>query len=146
MKKARIKKLLEFNDSTASDVPVVVSFLRSNAAALLATIVDFSMLIFLREVMSFEVVIATILGFMAGSCVSFTLTRNWAFERKDGKVTHQASKFLLTAAIGLVLNTLGVWLITSWLGDQYYLIARAVTAVIVGFGYSFVMYRYFVFK
>ena len=142
----KIKKILKFNDSTASSVPVVVSFLRSNAAAIVATSIDFGVLILGREFLNLPVILSTVIGFCVGATVSFMLTRNWAFKRQDGDKKSQALKFAMTAGVGLLLNTLGMWGLVELLGEAHYIISRVITAVVVGFLFSFFMYRYFVFK
>jgi putative flippase GtrA len=90
-------------------------------------------------------VIASGIGSFFGACVSFSLGRNWAFRRKDGKMSHQAIKYLITSGTSLVLNTLGIYLLTEWTGLDPK-ISKVLISILVGIFFNFLMYRYFVYK
>ncbi len=131
--------------NTLSKVPFLSSFLRSQAASFLATLTDFLVLIFATEILGIWYVASTAIGATAGAIVSFYLGRNWAFERKEGHVGGQAFRYVLTSGASLLLNMLGVYLITE-LGGAHYVMSKLIISVLVGVFFNFFMFRYFVFR
>lgn len=125
--------------------PLLLSWFRSNAASIAATSVDFAATYFLTDVVGIWYVISNTIGATAGGAVSFSLCRVWVFNRRSAKWQHQALRYLLAVVLSIGLNTLGVWFITETFGLQY-LLAKTITAVIIGISVNFFMFRYFVFK
>ena len=126
-------------------VPFFESFAKSQFSSLIATSVDMSALVFLTEVGGIYYVMSAGIGAFFGACISFILGRNWAFRKKDGKLTIQAFRYLMTSATSLVLNTAGIYALTDWLGIQY-IISKVIISLIIGICFNFVMYRYFVYR
>jgi len=126
-------------------VPFVESFIKSQASSLIATIVDFTVLICLTELLGVYYVHSVAVGAAAGAIVSFYLGRNWAFKRKDGKLSYQAIRYLFTSSASLFLNTYGVFLITEGLGIDY-IYSKLIVSFLVGVFFNFFMFRYFVYR
>lgn len=126
-------------------VPLFESFAKSQFSSLLATAVDMSALVFLTEVGGLYYVLSAGIGAFFGACISFILGRNWAFRRKDGKLTLQALRYMMTSATSLVLNTAGIYALTDLIGIQY-IISKVIISIIIGVCFNFVMYRYFVYR
>lgn len=123
----------------------LISFLRYNASAIIATGCDFGTLLLLTEVFKLWYVFSTACGALVGAIVAFWLGRNWAFVSKDAKKRVQALKYVLVAVGSLGLNTYGVYFFTDFLSIQY-VISKIITAIIVGIGYNYTLSRYYIFK
>ena len=130
---------------TPQKVPFLESLIKSQLTSFAATAVDYSVFLLLKEVFGVYYVFASGIGSFFGACVSFMLGRNWAFRRKDGEMSHQAIKYILTSGTSLVLNTLGIYFLTEWTGLDPK-ISKVLIAIIVGIFFNFLMYRYFVYK
>ncbi len=132
-------------ETVREKVPFITSFLRSQMTSIIATTVDFLTFIFCKEIMAIYYVTASAIGSISGAFVSFTLGRNWAFRNKEGHLTYQAFKYLLTSATSLALNTYGIYFLS-----EYYrideVISKILIALLVGVFFNFLMYRYFVYK
>jgi len=126
-------------------VPFFESLIKSQLSSFAATAVDYSVFIVLKELLGVYYVLASGIGSFFGAYVSFTLGRNWAFRRKDGKISHQAIKYIFTSGTSLLLNTAGIYLLTEWTGIDPK-ISKVVIAILVGVFFNFLMYRYFVYK
>lgn len=126
-------------------VPLITSFLRYNASAYTATFFDYGVFLFCLEILNIYYPIATFIGATTGATVAFLLGRNWTFRNKDEVITKQSMKFLAVVAGSILLNTLGVYLVTEYIGINEK-ISKIIVAVFVGVGYNFPMQRYFVFK
>jgi putative flippase GtrA len=123
---------------------LLVSLRRSQVASLVATVVDFTSLIFLVEVGNVWYVAATATGAFAGALVNFILGRHWSFKAEHDGIRGQAVRYTMVSAVSLLLNSLGVYLLTEYAGTHY-AISRAITAVTVGVLFNFPLHRRFVF-
>ncbi|HEX7229007.1 MAG TPA: GtrA family protein [Candidatus Binatia bacterium] len=118
---------------------------RSQIAAISATIVDFSSLIFLVEIGHVWYVAATATGAFLGALVNFLLGRHWSFAVKDGAIHGQVLRYTAVSIGSLVLNSVGVYLLTEDFGI-YYALSKLITAILVGLLFNFPLHRRFVFR
>ena len=125
--------------------PLMVSLRRSQIASLVATVVDFTSLIFLVEIGRVWYVAATATGALSGAIVNFILGRRWSFMAEHGTIGGQIIRYGAVSALSLVLNSLGVYLLTGYL-EIHYVISRAITAILVGLLFNFPLHRRFVFR
>lgn len=116
---------------------------KHQVSALVATGVDFGVMIALVELFRFSPVLATALGAFSGAVTNFTMGRSWTFEAKEGAPAGQALRYVLVSAASLAWNALGVHLGVK-LGVPY-VAARVAVAVLVSFFWNFPLHRYFVF-
>ena len=124
-------------------VPLFTSFLRYNVSAGTATLCDFLMLIFCKEILGIYYVTATFFGALTGATVAFILGRNWTF---ISKISSQGFRFILVVLGSVLLNTLGVYIFTDVFLVPHYTISKVMVAVMIGVCYNFPMQRYFVFR
>ncbi len=132
--------------SKKPNVPFFISFSRYTVSAATATATDFSTLLIGKELFGLDPVTATFIGACCGAIVAFVLGRNWTFFNKEGRVSKQGIRFLLVVGGSILLNTFGEYIFTEVWVLSHYMIARVVTAILVGVTYNFPMQRYFVFN
>jgi putative flippase GtrA len=125
--------------------PLMVSLRRSQIASLTATLVDFSSLIFLVEIGHVWYVAATATGAFLGALINFILGRHWSFVANDEAVRGQAIRYAAVSAVSLLLNSLGVYLLTDYL-KIHYVISKVIIAFLVGILFNFPLHRSFVFR
>lgn len=123
----------------------LTTFFRYNIVAGFATAVDFAILIMFTEVLGIWYVISASIGAVAGGITAFIFQRNWAFMKKDGKLSVQAVKYLLVWIVSILLNVAGVFILVDFLGYQY-ILSKVIVAVIIGIGFNFIMQKYFIFR
>lgn len=123
----------------------LASFFKYNVVALIATSVDFLVLISLTELAGFWYLISAFLGAVAGGFVGFVLERNWTFMSTSGSISKQAAKYILVSIGSILLNTLGLYLIVE-LSALPYIYAKVIVATLVGVGFNFFMHKYYIFK
>ncbi|HEX5606044.1 MAG TPA: GtrA family protein [Candidatus Binatia bacterium] len=126
-------------------LPLMVSLRRSQIAAISATLVDFSSLIFLVEIGRVWYVAATATGAFLGALVNFLLGRHWSFAAGDEAIHGQVFRYAAVSAGSLVLNSAGVYLLTEGFGIHYAL-SKLITAILVGLLFNFPLHRRFVFR
>ena len=122
-----------------------ISLFRSQIAAFLATSFDFATVIFLTEIAGLWYVVSNAIGAFFGAVLSFTLGRYWVFVSLQNKIAQQAFRYFLVSAGSLVLNTLGVYLVTEFASINY-VISKVIVSLIVGLGWNFTLHKFFVFK
>ncbi len=125
--------------------PFLLSWFRNHVASITATSVDFLVTIFLTEIIGIYYLISNTIGATAGGGISFIMCRLWVFNQRNSKWQHQAFRYLLAVLLSIGLNTLGVWFFTEIIHLQY-IVAKIITAVIIGISVNFFVFRYFVFK
>ena len=127
-------------------VPFMRSFMRYNVSALIATAADFLVLSLLHYGLGMYYVYATAIGAVAGAVVSFFLGRHWAFMNKEGKLSTQSIKYIITSGFSLLLNVAGMYLLVDILGISNIIIAKTIIALTVGILFNFPMQRFFIYK
>jgi putative flippase GtrA len=120
------------------------TFIKSQASSIISTLFDFLTTIVCKELFSFAVVFATLLGTLTGGIVNFTLGRNWVFDKRERKIPVQAMKYVVIWGGNLLLTTLGVTIANSYLGINY-ILAKIIVAVIMGTTYNYMLQKKFVF-
>jgi putative flippase GtrA len=122
------------------------ALLRTQATALLATLVDFGTLFFLTEVAGLYYVASATCGALLGAVTNYVTNRLWAFDHgHHSGVAPQAFRYAVVSAASLALNVGGVFLFTEVAGLRYGY-SKAITSLAVALLWNYPLHRYFVFK
>ncbi len=113
-------------------------------SSLVATGVDYCVMILCVSVFGLSPVLGTVLGALCGAVTSFTLGRRWVFDARRGDLRGQALRYAMVSAVSLCCNAGAEWLLVR-VGVQY-IVARVVASTVVGIGWNFPMHRHFVFR
>ncbi len=113
-------------------------------AALLATGLDYCVMIACVSLFGLSPVTGTVLGALVGAVTNFTLGRLWVFDARKGSLRGQALRYAMVSTLSLCCNAGGEWLLVR-VGLQYVL-ARLVASLVVGVSWNFPMHRHFVFR
>lgn len=112
---------------------VTVQIIRSLVVSVIALIVDFSMLVFFKEVLGVNYLIAATMSFGLGVVVNYTLSVRWVFAHR--KLKNRKTEFIIFLIItiaGLGLNlAIIAGLVQIYSVD--YRIAKVVSTIIVFF-------------
>ena len=120
-------------------------FAFAQVAAFAGTVVDFLLVIFLTEVVGIWYVASNALGATGGAITNFVLGRYWVFSAAQKKMFTQAFRYFLVAAGSMMLNTLGVYLLTEFT-VLHYLASKIIVAIFIAFTFNFFLQKNFVFK
>jgi len=123
---------------------LMATFGRHQIGAVVATLVDFTVMSVL--VSGFEVApaLATAVGAATGGVTNFTLGRRWIFGATGAPAAPQAWRYALVSLVSLSLNAGGEYALHDRLGIQYVL-ARVLVAVGVSVCWNFPLQRRFVY-
>jgi putative flippase GtrA len=119
--------LIEPTDSTA------IQFARYVFVGGLAFILDIGTLYLLTSKASVHYLVSAAVAFLLGLTVNYLLSRAWVFPRRVlQNSTVEFAIFAVIGVVGLGLNELGMWLLSSVVG-LYYLYSKIVTTAVVFF-------------
>ncbi|MCC6186767.1 MAG: GtrA family protein [Chitinophagaceae bacterium] len=121
------------------------TFLKAQASSLIATCTDFLITIILKEVFSFWYVLANIIGVISGGIANFYINKDWVFNGKTNTVKAQAIRYFVVWLGNLLLNALGVFLLTKF-GHFNYIISKIVVSLLLGWTYNYFLQKNYVFK
>ncbi|MCF6183065.1 MAG: GtrA family protein [Bacteroidales bacterium] len=123
----------------------ILTFLKYNVTAGIATGVDFAVLIFMTEILHVWYLLSAVTGAVSGGITAFILERNWAFMKRNDKLSVQAIKYFVVWLISILLNIAGLFLLVEYAEIQY-IVSKVIVAVIVGIGFNFLTHKYYIFK
>ena len=99
--------------------PLIIKFLKFGIVGASGMIVDFGVLILLRDLVGLPDLWANTISFTAAATSNYFLNRIWTFRSKDKEVGKEYAKFLIVSIIGLGINN-GVLYLSSLLWPQAY--------------------------
>lgn len=100
--------------------------------------VDFGLLILFTQLVGVNYLIAATMSFCVGVVVNFSLSVKWIFPKsKFTKLHHEFAGVMFIAIIGLVLNDLILWSLTSKLGI-FYLYSKLIATILIFFWNFFI--------
>ena len=120
-------------------------FVSAQIAAFIGTVVDFVTVYLLTEFGGVWYVISNSIGATLGAITNFLMGRYWVFHSTTKKIYHQAFRYFLVATGSMILNTLGVYLLTENT-SLHYMLSKVIVAVIIAFTFNFFLQKNFVFK
>lgn len=119
-------------------------FYRAQFAAMLATAVDFGVMVFCYQLLGLPLAIAVALGPMVGGMVNFTLNRYWSFRAAGDRLLWQMGTYMSVCLVAALVNAYGVVLMVAHTALAYFP-ARVVVALTVALLINYPLHRYLVF-
>ncbi len=98
----------------------LIKFLKFGLVGLSGVIVDFGFTILCKEVLKIQKYIANAIGFTMAASSNYFLNRIWTFESTNPKIALEYSEFLIISMIGLVINTLILYVLVSKFRMNFY--------------------------
>ncbi|MBT1704484.1 GtrA family protein [Chryseosolibacter indicus] len=122
-----------------------MTFLKSQAASLIASIIDLLVMILLVEVFGVWYGVASVIGNISGATTNFVIGRVWVFEATDKSSVQQAWKYALVW-FGYVVISFLLLILVKDIFNVNYKYAKVLVAVVVGITYNYMLQRKFVFR
>ena len=117
---------------------------RHQIAALLATVVDFAVMIAAVEFAHVGPAAGTALGALVGAAANFSLGRRWIFDSTAERMFPQAVRYAVVSGTSLALNSIGEYAAAERIGVPY-IAARLCVSLVVSLLWNFPMQRHVVF-
>jgi putative flippase GtrA len=119
-------------------------FLKAQLSSLLATAVDFLLMVACVEFVRMHYIAGVVVGAFGGAFTNFVINRHWSFAVANASLRVQALKYALVWTGSLLLNVFGVYLLTG-LGGFSYILSKIIVAVSVGLGFNYLLQKQYVF-
>jgi phosphatidylglycerophosphate synthase/putative flippase GtrA len=120
-------------------------FQRAWIASAIATAVDYGTFTILVEVVGVYTGTSRALGAALGAVTNFTLNKIYTFRTRDNSVLVEVPRYAAISLTSLLLNTVGVILLTEGMRWNP-LAAAAVVGIAVSLGWNLPLHRIFVFR
>lgn len=121
------------------------TFMKAELSALVATMVDYAVSIFLAEVCSLWYVWASFLGAVSGGVTNCVINYRWVFTAAaDQKKGNIALKYLFVWTGSILLNTGGTYVLTE-ISGQYFVWSKIVITICVALFWNYQLQRFFVY-
>lgn len=108
---------------------VLIKFIKFGIVGFSGLIVDFGLTWISKEKLKVQKYIANAIGFSVAATSNYFLNRIWTFRSVNPEIVLEYSQFVMVSLIGLVINTIILWLIVTRLKFNFYL--SKVFAIIV---------------
>lgn len=120
-------------------------WIRHHFTAIVATVVDYSVMVGAVELFHVGPVAAVPIAASAGAITSFTLNRHFTYRgAAEGSLRRQIWRYALVSGCSLGWNTLGEYLFLK-VPHMHYFVARVITSTIVSNVWNYPLMRFFVF-
>lgn len=128
----------------------MMKFFKAQASSLIATGVDWTTVLVLSALAGAWYAGANIAGALVGGVANFIINRQWVFNKEKGAFGGQALRYGITWVGNMLLNTASMWIIlhfTKWHDDLEIVgTLKMLVSLLLGFTYSYIMQKRFVFK
>jgi len=122
----------------------VWEWIRHHFTAIVATVVDYSVMVGAVELAHVGPVAAVPIAASAGAITSFTLNRHFTYRAAASSLRGQLWRYALVSGCSLAWNTLGEYLFLK-VPHMHYFLARVITSTIVSNAWNYPLMRFFVF-
>lgn len=125
---------------------IILNLTKSQLAALLATAVDFSVMVLLRELLTIPIVLAVATGAISGGVTNFCLNRYWVFAPGNEKLLGQAVLYGVICIMSAMLNAVGVAQLVTLLFLDYFtarIMVACIVSVLFNYPLHFVIFQVF---
>ena len=123
----------------------MVTFVKSQAASLIATGADFLATIVLVELAGVWSSVGSVLGNMVGAIVHFTISRQWVFGAGHVPHGHQLWRYGVVWLGYIGLSFLFLEGVSRYMAVNY-IVAKMGVAILLSISYNYVLQKRFVFK
>ncbi len=110
--------------------PIFLKFIKFGVVGFSGVFVDFGFTFLCKEILKIQKYIANAIGFTIAATSNYILNRIWTFESHNPEIAWEYSKFLGISLIGLLINTLVIYILVSKSKVNFYL-AKLIAIVIV---------------
>lgn len=120
-----------------------VILFRYTAVGLSGTLLDFGVLFALVEYGRVPVLTASVVSFILATLNNFLLNKRWTFQDSSKRLVKQYLKFSIVSVIGLLLNTLLLFLLV-YVVNVWYILAKALASGVILF-WNFSIHKFWTF-
>ena len=98
-------------------------------------VVDYSVLIFLTEILELNYLVANCLSFIISVIVNYTLSMKFVFKSVNKSKVFDFIIFIILSVVGLGLNSLIMFICTDYIGVHYTISKIGATGIVMVFNF-----------
>lgn len=98
-----------------------LKFLKFGVVGFSGLFVDFGLTYLFKEIFHVQKYVSNAIGFMMAATSNYIFNRIWTFESTNPNIALEYTEFIVISLIGLVVNTLILYLLVSRLKMNFYL-------------------------
>ena len=121
------------------------AYFKFTASSVIATVLDYTLTIFLTEIVLVMYVVSSAIGLISGGTMNYLINKNWVFQRRGRRDVRAAMLYCMVWVLNLIMNTLGLYALTE-LAAIDYRFSKVITSVIVGVLLSYFAQKNIVFR
>lgn len=111
-----------------------------------AFVIDYLVMIFLTEVFNINYLVSSVISFCVSVIYNYVMSTVWVFEvDKEKSKTQTFAMFIILSVIGLIINTIVMWLLVDGTNLMPYTIAKIIATAVV-MVYNFISRKIFLEK
>lgn len=118
---------------------LILKFLKFGLVGASGVIVDFGFTYLCKEIFKIQKYIANAIGFTLAATSNYVFNRIWTFHSLNPEIGLEYSKFLLISLVGLGINTLILWTLTSKFNKNFYVSKLFAIGVVTVWNFFFNM-------
>ena len=99
----------------------ILKFLKFGVVGFSGVFVDFGVTYLFKEIIKINKYVSNAIGFICAATSNYILNRIWTFQSENADVATEYGKFMLVSVIGLVINSLTLYILTDKLKWNFYL-------------------------
>jgi putative flippase GtrA len=107
-----------------------IKFVKFGVVGFSGVFVDFGLTYLCKEKLKIQKYIANAIGFTSAATSNYFLNRTWTFHSQNPEIAIEYSQFLGISLIGLLINTLVIWLLVSKTKANFYLAKLAAIFIV----------------
>ena len=123
---------------------IIIQLIKFGIVGVIATVIDFGVLMFLKELMHIDVLAASAVAFSVSVIANYILSMLFVFESRGNGKVKEFLVFVVLSIGGLLLNQFIMWIGTEIM-TAYYLWVKAFALVFVPI-YNFITRKIFLEK
>ena len=123
---------------------LLIQLIKFGIVGVIAAVIDFGVLMFLKEILNMDVLVASAISFTASVTVNYILSMLFVFKGSDDKKLKEFIVFVGLSIGGLLINQFIMWIGTHYM-DTYYLWVKVFALIFVPI-YNFVTRKIFLEK
>lgn len=102
----------------------------------IAFIIDYSIMVFCKEILHFSVLLSAFFGFTISVIYNYIASVKWVFDvNKDNNKTKNFVLFIIFSVIGLLLTELIMWFGTDVINISYLIVKIVATTIVMIFNF-----------
>lgn len=107
-----------------------IKFVKFGVVGFSGVFVDFGLTYLFKEKLKVQKYVANAIGFTSAATSNYFLNRIWTFHSQNPEIAIEYSQFLAISLVGLLINTLVIWLLVSKTKANFYLAKLAAIFIV----------------